>query len=377
MQALALQPPLHVGEARGRRCRPRRTRSSRAAVQGEVAVVGCAHRGLPWWWSSVSSRAALAAARRCRRSAPPSPGARGPAGRPRIALTIRACWVSECAMLASRTGIALSISCSVDCTAVTASIDARRPGERGDGRGGTASRPARCTAGPVAVATASRAACSRFRCFSPRCTLAARAAAPGSTIRRNSRASTQSARMVVVRRRRGSGRRCGRPHRHDRAASAAPGGLHQSGLTHRGHRLAQGRAGHRQSLGQLPLGREHGAARVDAEPDQCRQLLHARLEGVVPPHRTQHCLGQRRSRGSRTVTRPVSRASHCAVSMVCNGLDSNLLHVDYGRGRRCGSSLARNGPKSDPRRLHMATTEDRHTCPTTRSTSRSSGTRRT
>ena len=205
MQPLALQPPLHVGEREhdgvdlvglDHRAQP---------VEGEVAVVGCAHRALPW--SSCGGpcrgviRAVLAAAPRCRRSAPASPGAPGPRGPPRIAETIRACWVSEWAMFASSTGIALSISCIVDCTDGHRLDQARGPGERGDGQvearvglpvhGRAAGRGDRFVRGLAGARAARRRAC----------TLGGQAGARRAPRCGGSRgASTQSARREGVRR---------------------------------------------------------------------------------------------------------------------------------------------------------------------------------
>ena len=81
-------------------------------------------------------------------------------------------------MFASRTGIALSISCIVDCTDVTASIRREEPVSAAMVRWKRESA-CRCTAGPLAVATASCAASSRSTCASPSWQLAASAGAAG------------------------------------------------------------------------------------------------------------------------------------------------------------------------------------------------------
>ena len=64
--------------------------------------------------------------------------------------------------------------------------------------------------------------------------------------------------------RRGPRRRRAGLERHDGAAAAAARGLDQPGLPQGGHRLAQGRPGDLQPLGELALGRQRAAARVDA-----------------------------------------------------------------------------------------------------------------
>ena len=126
MQALALQPALHVGERKDDRVDV--AGSIRAqAVEGEEAVVGCAHRALVAGGcgrlSSQEPRSSAAVSSQCssidlagaaRRAAQDGGDDRG-------------CWRSEWAMLASSTGIALSISCSVDWTDVTASTTRGEP----------------------------------------------------------------------------------------------------------------------------------------------------------------------------------------------------------------------------------------------------------
>ena len=88
------------------------------------------------------------------------------------------------------------------------------------------------------------------------------------------------------------GGRLARPVAHHGAATTAPGGVHELGGAQRRDRLPQRRARDAQPLGQLALGREARAPRVDPEPDGGGELLDAALEGVVPPHRAQDGLAQ-------------------------------------------------------------------------------------
>ena len=93
---------------------------------------------------------------------------------------------------------------------------------------------------------------------------AASAAAPGSTIRRKSRASSQSSRCAAVVRAAVAGRRALRLHRDDGAAAAPAARLDQAGRAQRGDRLPQGRPRDLHPLGELALGRQRAAQRVDA-----------------------------------------------------------------------------------------------------------------
>ncbi len=118
VQALALQPPLHVGERDDHGVDLPGVDPCRQLLHAQVAVVAHARSLIP---------AGRAAARPCRRSGAPSRAAPATASRARIASTIRACCASECSMFVGSTGIAVSISCRDACTDVTASISRREP----------------------------------------------------------------------------------------------------------------------------------------------------------------------------------------------------------------------------------------------------------
>ena len=234
MQPLALQPALHVGERDHHGVDLAGRRSACAAARGRGSGRWRAHRGL--LWLPVARRAVIragrAAARRCRRSAPPSPGAprsrRARRGPPRRSARAGC---RSASMLASSTGIALSISCSVACTDGHRLDDPREPVSAAmvevEARVGLpVHRPGR-----VALTTAAWAALQALALLGVAASMpAASAAAPGSTMRRKSSASCQSARRAAVRRDARPRRRGRGPHRDHGAAAAPAGGLHQSGL---------------------------------------------------------------------------------------------------------------------------------------------------
>ena len=238
-----------------------------------------------------------------------------PAGRSgfpaRIARTSAACWRSEWAMLVSSTGIASSISCSVACTEVTAStvrgesvseatvrwkresacrccgrlarrghvgvrllelggrdvVETARGGQvrprRARRSGGTPARPASPGAGPAVIRAAARAD-----------------GVPGL-------------RVTTV------------PPPRPRVVSTSPAWRSAAIASRSVARETCSRSARSRSAGSV------AAARVDAEPDRGRQLLHARLERVVPAHRPQHRLGEVAGRGRRSRGHPSGVGQAC------------------------------------------------------------------
>ena len=285
---------------------------------------------------SAGSRAGRAAARPCRRSAAPSPGGRR-SGRPaRTAATIR------CVLGVGVGDVGLQHRDGQQHLV-------QRRLHRGDrlhepARAATAWRCVRCRRESAWRCSAGRRGRDDrgvrrlelgARCVVGQRRAAASAAAPGSTTRR------QLERVEPVARCAGEIRAAARADGvrgrrvDDGAAAATAGGLDQPGLAQRGHRLAQRRARDPEPLGQLALGRQRRAARVDAQPDRGGQLLDAGLEGVVAAHRAQHAPSGRVRRGPGLGG--VATAGHgvilgtprpgCQSAGSVNGLSSYQFHV--------------------------------------------------
>ena len=255
MQPLALQPALHVGEGDDDGV----DLAGLDAVARSAVMVRWRSLRLPMRApaSSGFSPAGRAAARRCRRSVPPS-RVRARSGSPaRIAVTTRR-------VLAVGVGDVRPAG-----PGSPAASRAAWPALRSPPRSAAASRSSaamvrwsresacRCAAGRRRLATLPRAPSrARGAVGSARSAPAARAAAPGSTIRRKSQG------VEPVRRVAGDVRAAARAdgvrglQRDHGAAAAAAGGLDQSGLPQRGHRLAQRGPRDVEPLGQLALGRQ-------------------------------------------------------------------------------------------------------------------------
>ena len=90
----------------------------------------------------------------------------------------------------------------------------------------------------------------------------------------------------------------GRLGHHEGPAAAAADGLQVPALDERRDRLAQGRAGDAELLGQLALGRQPRARAEDAEPDRRAQPL----DGLLERRRRLHGLEDRGDRGAGTLT---------------------------------------------------------------------------
>ncbi len=288
VQALALEPALHVGEGEHDGVDLAHLDPVPQVWQGQVAVVG--GHGSPRRSISPAGRAG---ARPCRRSALPWSGGPGRAAPPARHAPARRAGVSEWLMLVSSTGIALSISWRLAWTEVTDSTTRGDPDSDAIVRWNRESA-CRCRArlvapddrpvgrlqggpGPVVEAVSTRPC----------------AAAPGSTIRRKLRASSQSVRCAGRGAVRGPGRRTLGLHGDDRAAATAASGLDESGRAQRGHRLPQGGPRDLEPLGELALRRQGAAERVHPEPDRGGQLLDAGLEGVMTADRAHDDLGER------------------------------------------------------------------------------------
>ena len=185
----------------------------------------------------------------------PSGPFRSPA---RIARTSAACCRSEWAMLASRTGIASSISCRVDWTEVTASTTRGDPVRVATVRWKRESA-CRCWAGLRAATTSACAFSSWARAPSSRSAAAAIWAAPGSTIRRKSRASSQSWRRAAGTR-----------------AAARPDGV-------RGFRVTTVPPPRPRVVSTSPACRRAAIASRNVDRETCRRCASSRSGGSIEP----------------------------------------------------------------------------------------------